>query len=181
MRTKVVVAACGLGLLLVVPAIYYKFAPSSSTPAQPAPATAQDAPATPVAAVPVASHLRKIAPANGAEGVEIAKSSQTDAAAAAYERRAELMQLGASADPNDLKTILTELNNKDGTIRKAALDAAVQFGSKDAIPALQNEMSWTDDPQEKVDIQNAIKFLELPSFDQFTANLNSGKTAQPSN
>jgi HEAT repeat protein len=79
-------------------------------------------------------------------------------------RQGELAQLGMSDDPADLKTITSELNNKDPRIRSSALSAAVQFGSQDAIPALQNEMQWTDDPQEKVDLMNAIKYLQLPSF-----------------
>jgi hypothetical protein len=84
------------------------------------------------------------------------------------ERRAELGDLGTSNDPASLKTILSELNNQDQRIRTAALDATVQFGSQDAIPALRNEMAWAEDPHEKAAIADAIDFLQLPSADSVT-------------
>ena len=95
------------------------------------------------------------------------------------ERQAELAQLGMSDDPSDLKTILSELNNKDSRIRGSALSATIQFGSQDAIPALRNEIAWTDDLQEKVDLLNAIKYLQLPTFQEFQANI-AGAAPHPS-
>ena len=127
-------------------------------------------------------HHLTAGPADAGKGVP-APDAAADLAAANHEdyvmtRQAELAQLGMSDDPADLKTILSELNNKDSRLRDAALSAAVQFGSQDAIPALKNEMAWTDDPQEKVDILNAIKYLQLPTFQEFQANL-AGAASQP--
>ena len=90
--------------------------------------------------------------------------NQVDHQTYVIQRRAELINLGASDDPANLKIILSEMENPEPELRKAALDAAVQFGSKDAIPTLQNEINWATDPQEKVDIQKAIDYLQLPSF-----------------
>jgi len=181
MRAKVVLSASGLALLILAPAIYFHFAPSSPPADQVAPASEQVAAAPAPAPAPLVPHHRAIGPANAGEGVQVpdetatVSDSQEDVIA---ERAAELTQLGMSDDPADLKTILTELNNKEPEIRSSALSAVVQFGSKDAIPALQNEMSWTQDPQEKVDIMNAIKYLQLPSFQEFGVNL-AASTAQP--
>src|ERR1041385_3321778 len=50
------------------------------------------------------------------------------------QRVGELMDLGMSDDPSSLKTILSEVNNAEPEIRKAAIEAAKQFGSADAIP-----------------------------------------------
>ena len=75
----------------------------------------------------------------------------------------ELMDLAMTDDPNSLNTILSELTNRDPEIRKAALEASVQFGSRDAIPKLTDAASQTDDPKEKAAIVEAIEFLKLPS------------------
>ena len=83
-------------------------------------------------------------------------------------RTEELRQLAMTDDPNSLATILSELDNREPRIRKAALDAAVQFGSRDAIPSLQEAIRHTDDPQEKVNLQNAIDFLKLPTMGEIT-------------
>jgi hypothetical protein len=177
MRAKVVLSASALALLILAPTVYFHFAPNSPTADQPAAAPDQVAAATPApVAAPVAPHHRSVAPADRGEGVSTPNSAAANREEYLSSRRAELAQLGTSDDPADLKTILAELNNKEPEIRGAALSATVQFGSKDAIPALQNEMSWTEDPQEKVDIMNAIKYLQLPAFQEGIASA----AAQPS-
>jgi hypothetical protein len=76
----------------------------------------------------------------------------------------ELQKLGMTDNPESLVMILSELTNHDPRIRNAAVAAAVQFGSRDAIPALQDAISRTENLQEKVDLQNSIDFLKLPSI-----------------
>jgi hypothetical protein len=183
MRAKVVLSACGLALLILAPTIYFHFAPGSPAPDQSAPEPVAAAPQASTAPV-VPHHHWPQAPANGGEGVP-APDAAADLSASNHAdyvgtRQAELAQLGMSDDPADLKIILSELNNKDPEIRKAALDATIQFGGKDAIPTLQNEIAWTEDPQEKVDLQNAIKYLQLPSFQESRANLTGAATQQSS-
>src|ERR1051325_4278405 len=46
-------------------------------------------------------------------------------------RTDELMDLAMTDDPASLDTILSELTNRDPDIRKAALQASIQFGSRD--------------------------------------------------
>ena len=71
-------------------------------------------------------------------------------------------------------TILSELNNRDPSIREAAVDAAVQFGSRDAIPRLMEAAARTDAPEEKSAILEAIEFLKLPTLPEAL-----GQTNQP--
>ena len=93
-------------------------------------------------------------------------------------RSAELMDLARNDDPDSLRIILSELTNRDPQIRKAAMQAAVQFNSHDAIPALMDAALQTDDPHEKAAIADAIEFLKLPSLDE-TIALRQGTGAVP--
>lgn len=76
----------------------------------------------------------------------------------------ELEGLGMSDNPDSLAIILSELNNREPRIRQAALEAATQFGSRDAIPALVDAASRTDDPEEKSSLLKASEFLNLPKL-----------------
>lgn len=89
------------------------------------------------------------------------ESAQEKHEAYVNERIAQLADLGMENDPDSLKTILSELTNRDPAVRKAALDAAIQFGSRDAIPAIQNAMLQADDPEEKAALAKGIDFLQL--------------------
>ena len=66
-------------------------------------------------------------------------------------------------DPEALKTIVSEINNSEGEIRKAAIEATKQFGSTNAIPKLEEALSKADSG-DKHDLREAIEFLKLPSF-----------------
>jgi cystathionine beta-lyase family protein involved in aluminum resistance len=79
-------------------------------------------------------------------------------------------------DSSSLDTILSELTNADPQIRKAALEATIQFASRDAIPKLAEVAAQTDDPQEEIALNDAIEFLKLPSLTEVIA---ANKTAQP--
>jgi HEAT repeat protein len=85
------------------------------------------------------------------------------------ERVAQLQDLAMENDSPSLDTILAELTNRDPEIRKAALEAAVQFGGRDAIPKLEDVASQTDDAHEKAALADAIEFLKLPSLSEVEA------------
>ena len=95
------------------------------------------------------------------------------------QRVAELSDLGAQDDTASLDAILSELTNRDPDIRKAALDAAIQFGSRDAIPKLTEAASQTDDVHEKTALYNAIEFLQLPSVSELQTNQGPVVPRQP--
>ncbi len=77
------------------------------------------------------------------------------------DRIARLMDLAMTDEAASLTSILWELNNPDRRIREAAVIATVQFGSPDALPALKEASSRTDDPEEKTEILKAIDFLSV--------------------
>ena len=79
-------------------------------------------------------------------------------------RVAELQDLAMDEDPKSLQIILSELTNRDPEIRQAAVDAAVQFGSRDAIPRLTDAASQTEDAGERAAILEAAEYLKLPSY-----------------
>ena len=94
-------------------------------------------------------------------------------------RRAELIDLGMSDNPANLKVILSELENPEPEIRQQALSSTIDFGSKDAIPVLQNEMAYATDPEEKVAIKKVIEFLQLPSFGSRGEGITQQSDGQP--
>jgi hypothetical protein len=158
MRPSVILTALGAAALILLPSIYF-FRASPSPPPAPIAAKAE----TRTAAAPPPRTIL-IHPADDLPIAQDDRSSPSAPNHLAYvvERKAELDDMAATGDPAALRTILSELNNPDPGIRKAALVAAVDFGGQDAIPALRNEIAWAPDPQEKVDLQTAIDFLQLP-------------------
>ena len=88
-----------------------------------------------------------------------------------------LFELGASNDADSLKKVTPSLSDSNPEIREAALEATLQFGSRDAIPILEELATKTEDRWEKIEILEAAKFLALPTFSEIRAqrrtNLNS--------
>jgi HEAT repeat protein len=160
MRPRVLIITAALAASILLPAIFYHRAAAGAAQAVPDVAKIETAP-TP------ASGSRLLAYSQPARRSVPRTDNGADASAADHdvyvaEHKAALSDLSTAHDPEALDTIVSELTNPDPAIRKAALHAAVDFGSPDAIPALQNELAWAEDPQEKVNIQNAIDFLRLP-------------------
>ena len=90
-------------------------------------------------------------------------------------RVAELQDLAMDDDPKSLEVILSELTNRDPEIRQAAVDAAVQFGSRDAIPKLTDAALQTDDAVERAQMLQAADYLKLPSYRETVGDLPAGK------
>jgi hypothetical protein len=88
------------------------------------------------------------------------QSTATDA------RVDELLDLPMTDRPGALWTILSELSNSNLRIRKAAVEAAVQFGSRDAVAALKEALADANDAEEKSEIARAINLLALPSMSE---------------
>jgi hypothetical protein len=104
--------------------------------------------------------------APGQQAGESEETAEARQRAYAEQRVAELYDLSMNDDSASLETILSELTNRDPEIRKAALEATVQFRSRDAIPRLMDAASQTDDPHEKAAIADAIEFLKLPTLSE---------------
>ena len=85
-----------------------------------------------------------------------------------------LQQWSMKDDPASLASILADLANPEKDIRDAAIEAAKQFGSTNAIPALKAAANATEDTQEKIALLQAADFLALPS-----ANFGGSATDAP--
>jgi len=81
-------------------------------------------------------------------------------------RTAELQDLATENDAASLTAIVSELTNRDRDIRAAALEAAIQFGSRDAIPGLMDAATQIDDLAERAEINKAIEYLTLPTISE---------------
>lgn len=79
-------------------------------------------------------------------------------------RVAELDRLAWSDDPESLGKILAELRNSEPEIRAAALAATRDFGSRDAIPHLDDLSRDSKDPLEQKALDDLIDHLRLPTF-----------------
>jgi HEAT repeat protein len=75
-----------------------------------------------------------------------------------------LQQWSMNDDQVSLSNILADLTNPDKEVREAAIEAAEQFGSTNAIPVLQNLAANNEDSEEKAALLEAANFLSLPSI-----------------
>ena len=120
---------------------------------------------------------------NSSEAVSNLPTNATDIARAAREtyvngRISTLQDLAMDNAASSLDAILAELTNNDPQIRKAALEATIQFASRDAIPRLTEVAAETQDAEEKAAINEAIEFLKLPSLTEVLA---ANKNPHPAN
>ncbi len=114
------------------------------------------------------AHIHAVPPpASGTLSPEdLAKATEDQARhqATINKRATELNELAMADDAGSLGQILSELDNPEPQIRNAALQAAVQFGSRDAIPRLREAAARTDDVQERQALESAANYLTLPSL-----------------
>ncbi len=82
-------------------------------------------------------------------------------------RKNELERLAWFDDSESMNRILAELGNPLPEIRAAALAAAISFGSRDAVPHLEQFAATTADPQERKALADAIDFLKLASLTEY--------------
>jgi HEAT repeats len=165
MRAKVVMIIAGLGLLISGALFTLRQnSARSTTRSNPPPSETVSAAKTEPAAEAPALVSRTI-------HSETKEPIPSEEAHKTYveQRSSQLMDLAMNDDRASLDTILSELTNRDPEIRKAALEAAIQFGSRDAIPKLADAASQTDDPNEKAALNDAIEFLKLPSLTEINA------------
>jgi hypothetical protein len=169
MRAKVVLSASVLALAVLVPAIYFHFK-TDAPQAAVEPVASDDSTNVASPGLPPILKRASSGATDQGRGAAVQENTSTDEAPLSHEdylvkRKADLYELGMSQNPASLKVILSEMHNPDPEIRKSALSATIDFGSQEATPALQNEMAWAEDPEEKLAIKKAIEFLQLPAFD----------------
>jgi len=123
-------------------------------------------------AAPPVTATNSVAGTNAPSAAEIAHQKQI------HDAIENLVSLQMNSDAASLATLLAGMTNAEPQIRKAALNAVIQFNDRSAIPALQKIADATSDPFEKVDILKAIDYIKLPSFTEMMAYEKSLKLAR---
>jgi len=96
-----------------------------------------------------------------------------------HEEMAKLWHLQANDDTDSLHQILADMTNSEKQIRWAAVNAAIQFGSRDAIPVMTNLATQTADPQEKKHLLDSADYLALPSWSEVHQQDPNAKLGKP--
>ena len=79
-------------------------------------------------------------------------------------RIADLNALAWYDDADSLHRILAELYNPLQEIQAAALTATIAFGSRDAIPCLEQLAAQSRDPKQQLALTDAIAYLRQPTL-----------------
>jgi len=108
------------------------------------------------------------APSSGTNRADLDADAEVD----------RLYALSLKDDPASLSNILAALTDPNSEIRAAAIEAAKQFGSTNAIPALKAAVDATDDIQDKIAYLEAVDFLNTPAFDPNEKVDNTPKTPE---
>ena len=161
MRPKFVLALLLLALLAL--AAVFLLQQHGRQAAPPAPGSAATTPILPGSASETDSN-RLAAPAvesNAVPAKTMTPEQQQDYIDA---ETARLRELSMDNDPASLSNILADLTNPEKEIREAAIEAAKQFGSTNAIPTLKAVAANTTDTEEQIALLEAANFLSLPSM-----------------
>ena len=168
MRTKFVLALMSFAALVLAVTFYLK----QDFAQRPPPDAAKMAVLTP----PVANPGLAMAPGSTRQFVTQPIPVVTSAAAVKppmtpEERQAfieaetsRLQDWSMNDDAESLNHIVAGLTSPEKEIREAAIEATKQFGSKDAIPALQAAVAGATDIDEKIALLDAADFLALPTL-----------------
>lgn len=132
-------------------------------------AVAAENPAVGTNAVPLVVATNAVAGTNALSEKEIAHQKEI------HRVIEQFVSLQMNSDAASLATLLAGMTNAEPQIRKAALNAVIQFNDRSAVPALQKIADATSDPFEKVDILKAIDYIKLPSFTEYAAYMEALK------
>ena len=152
MRTKFVLAILLAAGLIIGTIIFLK--PHSSVPVP------DVAPAPAVSAAPTP------APAPAPAPVVVKKTLTPEEHQAAIDTETDRLSAWAmNDDPQSLSNILSDLTSPEQEIRMAAIEAAKQFESTNAIPDLKAAAANAEDNEEAIAMLEAADWLALPNAD----------------
>jgi hypothetical protein len=169
MRPKFVLTLILFAALVLAAAFYFKQS-NSQSPALNVAKTTASPPPTAISippAAPDSSNLPMIPrPLPTAAPATTIISSMTPEEKQSYIETevARLQDLSTQDDSASLSSIMNDLTNSEKEVRLAAIEATKQFGSKDAIPVLQADVTSAADTDEKIALLEAADFLSLPSL-----------------
>jgi CheY-like chemotaxis protein len=155
MRPKIVIAIL-LPVALLSGAIFlFKLHSTAPAPAPVVTAAPAPAPVVTAAPAPVPAPAPVVKKTLTPEERQAAIDAETD----------RLSALAMNDDPQSLSNILADLTSPEKEIRVAAIEAAKQFESTNAIPVLKAAAANAEDNQEAIAMLEAADWLALPSVD----------------
>jgi hypothetical protein len=92
------------------------------------------------------------------------------------EKFEQLQELATKSDPDSMEAILAQMKSPYPEVRSDALEAIIQFRSRDAIPSLKEFATQAEDPKEKLAILEAVEFLQLPTLNELLTELEKAKS-----
>jgi len=163
MRPRFVVSLLMFAALVLGAAFYFK---SPAPPAPPDGPTITTAPATkPASPVTKAGNSFIPTPAAIVSLAPTAKPMTSEEKQTYIEAETGRLQEWSTQDDSaSFNNILNDLTNVDKDVRLAAIEAAKQFGNRDAIPILQADAASATDTDEKIALLEAADFLALPTI-----------------
>jgi hypothetical protein len=172
MRAKVIVLVLGCGIAGLALLLLIKPHSADSRNSSGGPATAEQttpAQSPPASAAGIDKPKPEISEVRSASKDPAEEPNASNHQAYVEARSDQLMDLAMTSERSSFDIIMSELTNRDPQIRKAAVQAAIQYGSRDAIPKLMEVAAQTDDPKEKAEIIEAADYLKLPSLTEVMA------------
>ena len=171
MRPKIVIVVLLVGIAGIAAIFLLKHAATPPATIQTPPEIVSQPAAPPV--TPAADNPTPAKPVATFANAPVEKTisqpaADTNALAEAHDAMVQaevdkLTELQANDDAASLHAILADLTNSDKEIRAAAVESTIQFGSRDAIPVLQDLAAHTTAPDEKKNLLDAADFLALPT------------------
>lgn len=107
------------------------------------------------------------------EPAAITIASPTVSEEPAEERVAELLWLAMNDDEQSRRAILGELENRNPTIRRGAVEAVIQLGDRSLTNLLWELAGRAEDSEDRALFSQAAEFLGLPSLNE---HLGLGRT-----
>jgi hypothetical protein len=193
MRPKVVISVLLAAVALLAGVFFLKSSarhPATEAPVEvvavekPSPEVSDTRPASPI--MPVTPQATIVTPKPEVPGGSTNTAPVAVVEDPAYIRAQvdRLEDLMSNDDAASLQGILTELTNSSPVIRHTAIEAAIQFGDRSAIPTLKALAARTDDPAEKKELLDAANFMALPTISEVRAQkklepMQGGTSPQP--
>jgi hypothetical protein len=154
MRPKFILAILLVAALVIGAIIFLKQHPFAPVPeVAPAPAASAAAPTPALAPAPAPAPFVK--KALTPEERQAAIDAETD----------RLSSWAMNNDPQSLSNILGDLTSPEKEIRMAAIEAAKQFESTNAIPSLKAAAANAEDSEEAIAMLEAADWLAVPDAD----------------
>ena len=163
-------------VLLLALGIYFATRPPPGDSENPSPTHRQET--TPLSNLP--PQLRSVIETNPIQSAKIVSETGTNARREVIQQQIEaLTDASAKSDSQSFQLIVNALKDPQVEVRQTALEASIQFGSRDAIPFLKEAAANTEDAREKVKILDAIEFLELPTLNEIKPSRRTNSSAKP--